>query len=1001
MLCGYTNLMDYIRILDAHEHNLKHLSLDIPRNQLVVLTGVSGSGKSSLAFDTLYAEGQRRYIESMSAYARQFLGKFEKPKVEHIEGLSPTIAIDQKSVSKGPRSTVGTITEIYDALRVLYARVGIPHCPITGVRIKPHTQSEILEKLVALPLGSKIQVLSPVVRGRKGDYNHLFLELRKTGYVRARVDGEMLILDELPTDYRLAKTKTHDIEVVIDRVVLKDDDLIRARLAKAIETAMKKSNGYVTVQSVGSSEAETQEWFFSKYLASPHPDVPVEEMAPRLFSFNSPYGACTKCQGLGHLPIFQAERLVTEPHASLDKGAIGPLKKYLGKLYPSFIKAFGKAYSIDIETPFHTLPIEQQQFVLTGHPERPRKKIKTVPVKGKRAEPSADDFWDEEADLLDHFSGVMAVMKRKLADATEGQHPAQREYLQSFQVPQSCPECQGARLKAFSLAVKLADLNIADVCRMTITQAKTFFQSLPELLNDDERFIARQPIQAIEHRLTFLLNVGLDYLTLDRSGATLSGGEAQRIRLASQIGIGLSGVLYVLDEPSIGLHQHNNRQLIETLMQLRDQGNSLVVVEHDEDTIRAADWVIDIGPHAGRHGGQLIAQGTIASVEAVTGSVTGDYLSGRSTIDIPSETRAGKDERLTLTDVTQHNLKNVTVDFPLGTLAAVTGMSGSGKSTLVFDVLDKAVRFHLGQHPVPPDGLGSIDGLEHIDKCIHIGQSPIGKSSRSNPATYIGVFDAIRNVFASTETSKVRGYQSNRFSFNVKGGRCEYCKGEGSISTEMTFLPDAKTTCEYCQGRRYNPETLTVLYNGASIADVLEMSVDEALTLFAHQPSITRILSVLVDIGLGYIRLGQAASTLSGGEAQRLKLATEFCKRSTGKTLYLMDEPTVGLHWHDLKNLLRILNGLVDQGNTVIVVEHNLDFIKACDVVIDLGPEGGERGGEVLFTGTPRQLATCSYSLTGQYLAPFFLEKELPQKPTSKKSSRQKTPKTDRALATR
>jgi excinuclease ABC subunit A len=987
--------MDTIRILDAHEHNLKHVSLDLPRHQLVVLTGVSGSGKSSLAFDTLYAEGQRRYIESMSAYARQFLGKFEKPKVEHIEGLSPTIAIDQKSVSSGPRSTVGTITEIYDALRVLFARVGVPHCPVTGVRIKPHTQPEILVQLNALPVGSKLQVLSPVVRGRKGDYNHLFLELRKAGFVRARIDGEMVILDELPADFRLAKTKIHDIEVVIDRVVLKDDDLIRARLAKAIETAMKKSDGYVTVQSLDSADGDTQEWFFSKYLASPHPDVPVEEMAPRLFSFNSPYGACPTCQGLGSLPIFQANLLVTEHHASLAQGAIGPLKKYLGKLYPSFIKAFGQAYGIHIETPFRELPANHQQFVLTGQPAIQRQG--TAPAKSpkRRLAPSAEDFWADEADLLDHFDGVMAVMARKLEAALEGQNPIQREYLESFQVKQLCPSCQGARLKPFSLAVTLAGLNIAEICQMTISQANTFFQSVSAHLNDDERTIARQPLQAIEHRLSFLLNVGLDYLTLDRPGATLSGGEAQRIRLASQIGIGLSGVLYVLDEPSIGLHQHNNRQLIDTLQQLRDQGNSLIVVEHDEETIRAADWVVDIGPFAGRHGGHVVAQGHVNDIQAVPQSLTGDYLAGRRQIAIPTTPRQGTGATLTLEGASLHNLKDITVQFPLGTLTAVTGMSGSGKSTLVFDLLDKAVRFHLGQHPVPADGLAHIRGLEHIDKCIHIAQSPIGKSSRSNPATYVGVFDAIRNVFASTEAAKVRGYQANRFSFNVKGGRCEHCKGDGQISVEMTFLPEAKTTCEHCQGRRYNAETLSVTYNGATIADVLEMSVEDALALFAHQSSITRVLSVLADIGLGYLHLGQAASTLSGGEAQRLKLATEFCKRSTGQTLYLMDEPTVGLHWHDLDNLLRILNRLVDQGNTVIVVEHNLDLIKACDHVIDLGPEGGERGGEVLFAGTPQALAACPYSLTGQYLAPLLTAQAAPTPKDKNKrtSAKAKAPK--------
>jgi len=963
--------MKEIRIHRANEHNLSDISLTIPRDKLVVFTGVSGSGKSSLAFDTIFSEGQRRYVESLSSYARQFIGQFEKPDVESIEGLSPAIAIDQKSTSKSPRSTVGTVTEIYDYLRLIYAKVGVPHDPETGASLTTHTLQSIFDNVWALPEGAKLQILSPVVRGRKGEYNAQFRQWRKEGYVRVRIDGEMHILEELAEEFRLERNKRHDVELIIDRIVLKHDDTTSQRLMEGLEGALKKSDGYVIVQQMESEGQKGRELAFSRHLSSGTEDAQVEEMSPRLFSFNSPYGACPQCEGLGVQHEIAEDLLVPDPSKTLEEGAIAPFEKFTGRYYSTFIKKLAKKHGFSLGVPYQDLRPEEQNFLLFGEFKR---RVEDAIVHEGYGFGGEDDDEDETDwfDFVGSFDGVIHIMKRRLQNGSEGT----KAYIRTFMRERECEACHGARLKPFSLAVTLGNdgmhKNIHELCQLAIGDALQFIQQVPNKLTDFQMNIARQPLLEVEQRLRFLLEVGLDYLTLDRPSATLSGGEAQRIRLASQLGATMSGILYILDEPSIGLHQYNNNQLIQTLHKLRDQGNSLIVVEHDEDTIRAADWVVDIGPLAGVHGGQIVAQGSPKDIEQTEESLTGQYLSGKRTIEPPKEVRAGNGENITIHKATFHNLKKVTVSFPLEKLICVTGLSGSGKSTLVFDLLYRAVQHHFNPHLVKPEGFQKITGLEQIDKMIDIDQSPIGRSSRSNPATYTGIFDPIRNVFTNSEEAKLRGYKPGRFSFNVAGGRCEACKGDGIIIKEMNFLPDVHITCEVCQGQRYNSETLEVKYHGKSIADVLEMTVAEAAIFFATIPRIQKMLTVLNDVGLHYIKLGQPATTLSGGEAQRVKLATEFCRRSTGRTLYLLDEPSVGLHWADLENLLHILNRLVDQGNTVVVIEHNLDFVKVADHIIDMGPEGGHRGGYVVAEGPPRDVAQCDESYTGQFLKRYF-----------------------------
>ncbi len=963
--------MKEIRIHRANEHNLSDVNLTIPRDKLVVFTGVSGSGKSSLAFDTIFSEGQRRYVESLSSYARQFIGQFEKPDVESIEGLSPAIAIDQKSTSKSPRSTVGTVTEIYDYLRLIYAKVGVPHNPETGDALTAHTLQSIYNTIWHLPAGSKLQILSPVVRGRKGEYNAQFRQWRKEGYVRVRIDGEMHLLEDLPEDYRLERNKRHDIELVIDRIILKPEDAISQRLMEGLQAALKKSDGYVVAQLIDGDGNKTRDLAFSQHLSSGTEDAQVEEMSPRLFSFNSPYGACPQCEGLGVQHEIAEDLLVPEPEKNLADGAIVPFEKFTGRYYSNFIQKLAKKHGFSLKTPFEDLSVEEQNFLLYG--EFKKKVDKDVIVHEGFGFGNEEE--DDEADWFDFvgsFDGVINIMKRRLQHGSD----STKSYIRTFMRERECEACHGARLKPFSLAVTLGGdglgKNIHELCELSIRDALLFIQQVPETLTEFQLTIARQPLYEVEQRLRFLLEVGLEYLTMARPAATLSGGEAQRIRLASQLGATMSGILYILDEPSIGLHQYNNNQLIQTLQKLRDQGNSLIVVEHDEDTIRAADWVVDIGPNAGVHGGRIVAQGAPKLIEKTAASLTGQYLSGKREIKIPEQLRKGNGKKLTVHNATYHNLKNVTIDFPLEKLICVTGLSGSGKSTLVFDLLYRAVEYSFTEHHVKPEGYKKLSGLEHIDKMIDIDQSPIGRSSRSNPATYTGIFDPIRNVFTSSEESKLRGYKPGRFSFNVAGGRCEACKGDGVIVKEMNFLPDVHITCEVCNGKRYNQETLEVTYHGKSIADVLDMTVAEAYEFFHTLPRIQKMLGVLNDVGLHYIKLGQPAPTLSGGEAQRVKLATEFCRRSTGKTLYLLDEPSTGLHWADMENLLHILNRLVDQGNTVVVIEHNLDFIKVADHIIDMGPEGGERGGYVVAEGPPSEIARCEESYTGRFLKRYF-----------------------------
>ncbi|MRS11653.1 MAG: excinuclease ABC subunit UvrA [Actinobacteria bacterium] len=933
--------LDRISIRGAREHNLKNIDLEIPRDQLVVITGLSGSGKSSLAFDTIYAEGQRRYVESLSAYARQFLGQMNKPDVDHIEGLSPAVSIDQKTTSKNPRSTVGTVTEIYDYLRLLFARVGIPHCPICGRRIEKQTPEQIVDAILELPEGTKFQVLAPVIKGRKGEYGKLFADLKAEGFTRVRVDGEVKTLDE---DIPLDKKYKHSIDVVLDRLVMKDS--IRLRLSESVEMALKLAGGTVTV-----AVADGEELEFSQALACPEHGFSMDELAPRDFSFNSPYGACPDCLGLGSRLEVDPDLVVPDHTLSLAEGAIKP---YSGNLnyYPQLVEAAAKHLGISMDAPWEDLPEVAREKLLRGMGDE-RIRLDYVTRDGR------ETYWYTQ------FEGALGSVMRRY-DETESE--LSKEKLEEYMAVIPCAACGGARLKPEILAVTFGGRNINDVTTLSAKASLHFFEDVE--LTEREETIARRIIKEIVERLRFLVDVGLDYLTLERATATLSGGEAQRIRLATQIGSGLVGVLYILDEPSIGLHQRDNARLIATLERLRDIGNTVIVVEHDEETIRAADFVIDMGPGAGEHGGELVCVGPPSAVFECPDSLTGRYLSGEVAIPLPAERRTHERGYLTLLGARENNLKDIDVAIPLATFTVVTGVSGSGKSSLVADTLAPALNNAVMRSRHRTGKYTRIEGLSAIDKVISIDQSPIGRTPRSNPATYTGVWDDIRNLLASTNEAKARGYSPGRFSFNVRGGRCENCKGDGQIKIEMHFLPDVYVPCEVCKGARYNRETLQVTYKGKSVADILDMSVEEALSFFENIPPIRRKFQTLFDVGLGYIRIGQPATTLSGGEAQRVKLASELQKRSTGRTFYILDEPTTGLHFDDVRQLLNVLQRLVDAGNTVLVIEHNLDVVKSADHIIDLGPEGGDLGGEIIVSGTPEDVVAEPRSHTGRFLKP-------------------------------
>jgi excinuclease ABC subunit A len=935
---GRISARDKIVVRGARVHNLKNIDVEIPRGKLVVITGLSGSGKSSLAFDTIYAEGQRRYVESLSAYARQFLGVADKPDVDYIEGLSPAISIDQKSGSRNPRSTVGTVTEIYDYLRLLFARIGKPHCPKCGRPVKQQTVSQMVDQLLAYPEGTKLQILAPLVRGKKGEHQKLLEEIRKKGFVRVRVDGEIRELDE---DIVLDRNKKHNIEVVVDRLVIRPG--LEKRLADSLEIALKLGEGVVIASFV-----EGEELIFSQNFACPECGISLAEITPRLFSFNSPYGACPACSGLG----FRLEvdpSLVVDPERSVREGALLPWTRSPQHYYPQLVRAVLEHYGCSWDTPFKELPSHVQEALLYGTQERIRFRYR--------------DLLGRVRTWCGTFEGVISYLTRRYQEAVSEE---EREEISEFMTSRPCPACQGARLRPESLAVTVGGKNIWEVTKLTIAEALEFFRNLE--LTPREMQIAHQILKEIEARLGFLINVGLDYLTLDRQAGTLAGGEAQRIRLATQIGSGLVGVLYILDEPTIGLHPRDNTRLINTLKDLRDLGNTLIVVEHDEEMMLNADEIIDIGPGAGIHGGRIVAQGTVEEIKKVPESITGQYLSGARQIPVPPVRRRPGDKWLEVLGAREHNLKDIDVRIPLGLFVCVTGVSGSGKSTLVEEIIYKALAQRLHGARVQPGAYREIRGLEHLDKVIEIDQSPIGRTPRSNPATYTGAFDGIRELFAMTPEARMRGYKPGRFSFNVRGGRCEACRGDGIIKIEMHFLPDVYVPCEECKGKRYNRETLEIKYKGKNIAEVLDMTVSEALEFFQHIPKVARKLQTMVDVGLGYIKLGQPATTLSGGEAQRVKLAAELSRRSNGRTLYILDEPTTGLHKEDIRKLLLVLDRLVEAGNTVLVIEHNLDVIKTADYIIDLGPEGGDKGGEVVATGTPEEVAACPHSYTGQYL---------------------------------
>lgn len=935
-------MKEYIVVKGARQHNLKNIDVTIPRNELVVITGLSGSGKSSLAFDTIYAEGQRRYVESLSAYARQFLGQMDKPDVDYIEGLSPAISIDQKTTSRNPRSTVGTVTEIYDYLRLLFARAGRPFCPKCGKPISQQTVEQMVDQLAAFPESTRMIVLAPVVRGKKGEHQKVLEDIRKNGYTRVRIDGQV---QDITDEIKLEKNKKHTIEAVIDRIVIKEG--IASRLADSLETALNLTGGIVNVEIVGDKELT-----FSQNFACVDCGISLPEIAPRMFSFNSPFGACSDCTGLGNNMEIDPALVIPDPGKALIDGAIAPLSKNSNSYFMCQLEAVLTHYGLSLYNTWDSLPEEVKQVVLWGSGN-------------ERFTFKYENMYGEEKTYHSVFEGALPTLSRRHRESTSD---VAREEIEEYMSSKPCPTCKGARLKPESLAIKVGGKNIYEVTRLTIADSQQFFNSLD--LTEREKTIANQIMKEIHARLGFLINVGLDYLSLDRAAGTLSGGEAQRIRLATQIGSGLVGVLYILDEPSIGLHQRDNNRLLATLKRLRDLGNTLLVVEHDEDTMNEADHIIDIGPAAGVHGGRVIAQGTVDEIKACEHSVTGQYLKGTKFIPVPEQRRQPNGKWLEVRGARENNLKKLNVRFPLGLFTAVTGVSGSGKSTLVNEILFKGLsgriyksRSRAGEHD-------DIRGVEYIDKIIDIDQSPIGRTPRSNPATYTSLFDSIRELFSQTPEAKIRGYKPGRFSFNVKGGRCEACRGDGIIKIEMHFLPDVYVPCEVCKGARYNRETLEVRYKGKSIAQVLDMIVDEGVEFFQNIPKIHRKLQTLQDVGLGYIKLGQPATTLSGGEAQRVKLATELARRSTGKTLYILDEPTTGLHTADIHRLMEVLQRLVDGGDSVVVIEHNLDVIKTADHIIDLGPEGGIRGGTIVAQGTPEQVAAVRGSYTGQFLKP-------------------------------
>ena len=962
-------MADRLVIRGAREHNLKDVSLDLPRDALIVFTGLSGSGKSSLAFDTIFAEGQRRYVESLSAYARQFLGQMDKPDVDFIEGLSPAVSIDQKSTSRNPRSTVGTITEVYDYLRLLYARAGRPHCPQCARPIARQTPQQIVDRLMEMEEGTRFQVLAPVIRERKGEYGELFRQLQAQGFSRARIDGVVHSLAEPPT---LKKQEKHTIEVVVDRLSVKAES--KRRLTDSVETALRLSSGLVTLEFVDLPEADpNRERMFSEHLACLYDDLSFEELEPRSFSFNSPFGACPDCSGLGTKMEVDPELIVSDPSMTLNEGAVGPwssghISDYFGRL----LEALGEEFDFSLDTAWQDISAKGQKAIMYGHTTE-------VHVRYKNRYGRARNYSTA-------FEGVIPYVQRR---HTEAESDTSRERYEGYMREVPCVACNGARLKPISLAVTLGGKSISEVASMPIGDCADFLSELE--LSARERQIAERVLKEVNERLTFLVDVGLDYLSLSRPAATLAGGEAQRIRLATQIGSGLVGVLYVLDEPSIGLHQRDNRRLIETLIRLRNLGNTLIVVEHDEDTIRVADWIVDIGPGAGEHGGEIVVSGTYDDLITNPRSMTGQYLSGARSIEIPSVRRPTTPGReLTVEGAREHNLHDVDVTFPLGCFVAVTGVSGSGKSTLVNDILYTSLARELNGARSVPGRHKRVRGMEHLDKVVHVDQSPIGRTPRSNPATYTGVFDHVRKLFAETPEAKMRGYLQGRFSFNVKGGRCEACTGDGTIKIEMNFLPDVYVPCEVCHGDRYNRETLEVHFKGKTIAEVLNMPIEEGLEFFEAVPPIARHLRTLVDVGLGYVRLGQPAPTLSGGEAQRVKLASELQKRSTGRTVYVLDEPTTGLHFEDIRRLLGVLQSLVDKGNSVIVIEHNLDVIKTADWLIDMGPEGGHRGGNVVATGTPEEVALVEASHTGMFLKEIFAKSGISSATSKKTPARRK-----------
>lgn len=939
---------NFIEIKGARAHNLKNIDVKIPRDQFVVMTGMSGSGKSSLAFDTIYAEGQRRYVESLSSYARQFLGQMDKPDVDSIEGLSPAISIDQKTTSRNPRSTVGTVTEIYDYLRLLFARIGHPHCPQHGIEITSQTVEQIVDRILEYPERTRLQILAPVVEGRKGEHVKVMDDIQKQGFVRIRVDGEILDVSE---DIQLEKNKKHTIEVVVDRIVVKEG--VASRLADSVETALHIASGKVIVDIIGEEDL-----LFSTNLACPECGFSLDELAPRMFSFNSPYGACNDCDGLGNRLEVDVDLVTPDKSKTLRQGVLAPWAESSSSYFEQLLFAVTESFDIDTDTPFEELPAKQQKILLFG----------------SQGQHFAFRYQNEFGQVRERnisFEGIVPHVERRYKETSSDYI---RDQLEQYMSQKACPSCQGARLRPESLAVTINKQTIDYVTRLSIAEAKTFMSGLT--LSEKEQTIAHLILREIDERLSFLIDVGLDYLSLSRSAGTLSGGEAQRIRLATQIGSKLTGVLYILDEPSIGLHQRDNARLIKTLEHMRDLGNTLIIVEHDEDTMLAADTIIDIGPGAGVHGGEIIAQGTPDQVKKVKKSLTGQYLSGKKFIPLPSKRRQPNGKWIGVTGAAENNLQGIDVDIPLGVMTCVTGVSGSGKSTLINDILLKSLMRKYYKSKVKPGQHKEIIGAEHLDKVVNIDQSPIGRTPRSNPATYTGVFDHIRDVFAQTNEARMRGYKKGRFSFNVKGGRCEACRGDGIIKIEMHFLPDVYVPCEICKGKRYNRETLEVNYKGKNVSDVLDMTIEKAVEFFRNIPKIKRRLETLGEVGLGYMRLGQSATTLSGGEAQRVKLASELHRRSTGRTLYVLDEPTTGLHIEDIKRLLNVLDRLVDHGDSVIVIEHNLDVIKMADHIIDLGPEGGDRGGRLIAQGTPEEVAQDRHSHTGAFLKP-VIERDL------------------------